>query len=326
MTRLSNFLSAVAIIMLASCESKMALIPAGGESPTTGEVAAICEVNSVILTAMVQANGLETNVVFDYGMTPSSLTNSVSASPNLLSDTAAATVTAKVAGLEANSTYYFRVRADNSGGSAVSTVISAKTYAAMDVDSNFYTCVTIGTQTWLVENLKATRYNDGAPIPYIFDKDVWKDGLNGKYVTDACCFYNNDSIKMESYGVLYNGYAVQTGKLAPRGWHVPSQAEVDSLKAYLAADDSGGKLKESGTTHWQDPNVGATNSTGFTARPGGIREGGRFKYLEQTAYYWVTTEVIKNMSFSMTLNCLDSKIGQDISPWSEGLSVRCIKD
>ncbi len=138
-----------------------------------------------------------------------------------------------------------------------------------DIDNNHYEAVRIGSQLWMAENLKTTRYNDGTPIPLVTDSLEW-DNL----VTPAYCWYRNDPVTYgETYGALYNLHVVSTGILCPSGWHVPSDAEWTVLSDYLGGESvAGGKLKEAGTTHWYTPNAGATNETGFTALPGGIRE------------------------------------------------------
>ena len=98
-----------------------------------------------------------------------------------------------------------------------------------DVDGNSYHTVKIGTQTWMVENLKTTKFNDGSPIPLIRDSSTWKASLTPGY-----CFYKNDSAKNKStYGALYNWNAVNTGRLAPKGWHVPTDAEWTVLINYV---------------------------------------------------------------------------------------------
>jgi uncharacterized protein (TIGR02145 family) len=119
------------------------------------------------------------------------------------------------------------------------------------------------------QDLKTTRLNDGTVIPMVTDRAAWT-----ALTTPGYCLYNNtnnaDSIR--TFGALYNWYAVNTGKLAPKGWHVPSNAEWTTLTTYLGGDSvAGGKLKEAGLANWITPNVGATNETGFSALPGGLR-------------------------------------------------------
>jgi len=151
-----------------------------------------------------------------------------------------------------------------------------------DQDGNVYKTVTIGTQTWMAENLRTTKYNDGTIIPNVIDGEEWTIQTTGVY-----CTYNNtfNTDTIVAYGHLYNWYTVNTGLLAPEGWHVPTDAEWTTLTDYLGGEDiAGAKLKETGITHWNRPNeLETTNETGFTALPGGYRNfiGGAF-------YYFVT--------------------------------------
>jgi uncharacterized protein (TIGR02145 family) len=158
-----------------------------------------------------------------------------------------------------------------------------------DIDGNVYHTVTIGTQTWMVENLKTTHYRDGEAIPYVTDSAIW-NGLS----TPAYCFYNNDAVANKAtYGALYNWYTASSPKLCPVGWHVPTDAEWTTLMTYLGGQIvAGGKLKEQGTAHWNSPNTGADNSTGFTAVPGGCRTMGLIQFYEigTFGYWWSSTE------------------------------------
>lgn len=145
----------------------------------------------------------------------------------------------------------------------------AITYGKMtDQDGNFYKTVTIGMQVWMAENLKTTRFNDNTTIPLVSDSVEWI-GSN----TPCYCWYDNDADTYRVvYGALYNWYAIKTGKLCPKGWHVPSNEEWITLRTYLGGEEiAGGKMKETGTLHWQSPNAGASNFSGFTALPGGVR-------------------------------------------------------
>ena len=136
------------------------------------------------------------------------------------------------------------------------------TYGSItDIDGNTYKTVTIGTQTWMAENLKVTKYNDGIAIPNVTDNTAWRE-----LTTGALCDYGNTPSNSETYGKLYNWHAVNTGKLCPTGWHVPSDAEWTELTDYLGGTSvAGDKLKETGSTHWSNLRTGATNETGFTA-------------------------------------------------------------
>ncbi len=152
-----------------------------------------------------------------------------------------------------------------------------------DIDGNVYHTVTIGTQVWLVENLKTTRYNDGTSIPLVTDSAAWSNAD-----TSAYCWYNNDIANKNTYGALYNWFTVNTGKLAIAGWHIPTDAEWTTLTDYLGGESiAGGKLKETGTTHWRSPNAGATNESGFTALPGGHRDvNGTFSAMGDDGFWW----------------------------------------
>lgn len=193
-----------------------------------------------------------------------------------------------------------------------------------DIDGNVYHTVKIGTQIWLVENLKTTRYNDGAPISLVTDSTAWSTLTAGGY-----CWYVNDIINKNIYGALYNWFTVNTGKLAPDGCHVPTDDEWTTLTTYLGGETgAGAKLKESGTTHWRTPNAGATNETGFTALPGGIRNiNGSFKAIGDDGYWWSATEYgstgkvwYRNMNYNNAgvVRVSNNKIN--------GQSVRCVVD
>ena len=162
-----------------------------------------------------------------------------------------------------------------------------------DGDGNNYPIVTIGTQTWMTENLKTTKYNDGTDIPLVIVDTAWNS-----LSTPAYCWYNNDFINKVNYGALYNWYTVSTSKLCPKGWHVLSDAEWTVLTTYLG-DNAGGKLKEAGFTHWSSPNTVATNESGFTALPGGFRwSSGYFYFVGYNGLWWSSSEYHTNYALS----------------------------
>ncbi|MGA1978434.1 MAG: fibrobacter succinogenes major paralogous domain-containing protein [Bacteroidales bacterium] len=202
-------------------------------------------------------------------------------------------------------------------------------------DGQRYKTVKIGTQIWLAEDLRTTSFNNGIVIPLVTDKTIW-----AVLTTPAYCWYNNDEASYKStYGALYNWYAVSTGKICPIGWHIPTDNEWKTLEMYLGmsqneADKSGmrisnegGKLKETGTTHWTNPNVGATNESGFTALPGGYRsDHGSFHDVGGYGHWWSVT-VYDAMS------AWDRCIDYDYAGFSRyndgkrcGFSVRCVRD
>jgi uncharacterized protein (TIGR02145 family) len=190
-----------------------------------------------------------------------------------------------------------------------------------DEDGNVYTSVTIGTQVWMVENLKTTKYNDGTAIPNVTDNAGWSSSTT----TAAYCWYNDDVATYKaSYGALYNWYAASTGKLCPTGWHVPSDTEWATLENYLGGKPvAGGKLKETGTTHWLSPNTGATNETGFTGLPGGVRGDNTpfFSAIGQIGWWWSAAE-----STVWDLTSGNTELGSSGLPQNAGASVRCLKN
>ena len=192
-----------------------------------------------------------------------------------------------------------------------------------DIDGNVYNTVTIGTQVWMTSNLKTTKYNDGTVIPLVTNNAEW-----AALSTPGYSWYNNDEATQKStYGALYNWYAVNTLKLCPTGWHVPSDAEWTILTTYLGASVAGDKLKETGTSHWSSPNSGATNATGFTALPGGGRyNDGTFGYLGSYGVWWSSTEFDSGYAWPRGMYYYDSSVGRVYGNKEIGFSVRCVKD
>jgi uncharacterized protein (TIGR02145 family) len=199
-----------------------------------------------------------------------------------------------------------------------------------DQDGTTYKTLVIGTQTWMAENLKAAHYRNGDPIPNVTDSTEWINLTMGAY-----CDYENNSDKSKVYGKLYNWYAVMDKEcIAPTGWHVPTLSEWQTLLDYLGGVNvSGGKLKETSTLHWNSPNTGATNESGFTALPGGIR----FCYVPSNGippfcgigYFgmlWSTHEYDEDKGSGINLD--NNRIDASIFPQykKDGLSIRCIKD
>ncbi len=201
-------------------------------------------------------------------------------------------------------------------------------------DGQSYNTVQIGNQCWLQENLISTKYNDGTNIPNVTNNSTW-DTLT----TPAYCWYDNDSTSYAgTYGALYNWYAVGTAILCPTGWHIPTDDEWKTMEMYLGltqeeADeigwrgvDEGGKLKEAGTTHWNSPNLGATDSSGFTALPGGYRYTGIFQNLGNNCDLWSATAGGSSTAWYRTLHYNLVKVNRYHLTKRLGFSVRCIKD
>ncbi|MFA6571574.1 MAG: FISUMP domain-containing protein, partial [Bacteroidota bacterium] len=184
--------------------------------------------------------------------------------------------------------------------------------------------VWIGTQIWSCTNLAVTTYRDGSTIPQVTDPTAWSN-----LTTGAWCYYNNDPSMGPIYGKLYNWYAVNDPRgLAPTGWHVPSEAEWTTLTTYLGGESvAGGKLKETGYTHWQSPNTGATNESGFSALPGGYRnEGGTFADIGLRDDWWSSTEYLATTAWYSWVNYSNATLSRDRTIKGYGFSVRLIKD
>jgi uncharacterized protein (TIGR02145 family) len=217
-----------------------------------------------------------------------------------------------------------------------------------DKDGNVYKAVKIGNQVWTVANLRTTKYNDGTPIPLVTDNSSW-----GKLTTPGYCYYNNmenpDSVTR--FGALYNWYAIHTGKLAPKGWHIPTKAEWDSLQTYLIANGynwdgttTGNEIAKAlaAKTGWGacsiDGAVGydmsLNNKSGFSAFPGGYRYGnsrdhsviGNFYFSGNYGYWWSITEFNDSTVYGRFLDFGKSNFCENSANKRQGQSVRLLKD
>jgi uncharacterized protein (TIGR02145 family) len=196
------------------------------------------------------------------------------------------------------------------------------------------TTVTIGTQVWTTKNLDVATYSDGTVIPQVTDPTAWEN-----LTTGAWCYYNNDSGTGTTYGKLYNWYAVAgihdtdpntpNKKLAPTGYHVPTDSEWSTLRTYLGGESvAGGMMKATGTTLWTSPNTAATNSSGFTGLPGGYRFNfGSFSSIGKFGYWWSSSESSAANAWYRDLGYLNGYalryfgLGK-----TNGFSVRCLRD
>ena len=210
-----------------------------------------------------------------------------------------------------------------------------------DADGNVYQAVTIGKQVWTVENLRTTKYNDGTAIPLVTGDTAWKN-----LRTPGYCYYNNtsnaDSIK--KYGALYNWYAVDTKKLAPKGWHVPTYAEWTILENYLIANGYNwdgttavNKIAKSmaAKTDWRTAadagdignDLTKNNRSGFSALPGGFRgDNGYFRVIGLYGYWWSATEIGASDAYFRYLGFGDAHLYRDGIRKSCGFSVRLLRD
>jgi uncharacterized protein (TIGR02145 family) len=197
-----------------------------------------------------------------------------------------------------------------------------------DNDGNSYKTVYIGTQQWMAENLKTAKYNDGTAIPYVTDNTQWQNNTTG-----AWSYYNNDAANNAKYGKLYNWYAVSpttngNKNVCPAGWHVPSYYDWWVLTDYLGGESvAGGKMKEVGTTSWNSPNTGATNTSLFTGLPGGTRgNDGDYVNIGGNGYWWSSSEYNTASAWYRHLSTNGGNAGRYGGNKVYGFSVRCLRD
>jgi uncharacterized protein (TIGR02145 family) len=198
--------------------------------------------------------------------------------------------------------------------------------AGVNFDGHQYASIILGNgQEWLAENLKTTAYANGDPIPNVTPNAQWSALTNG-----AWSYYNNDSKLVNPYGRLYNWYTVSDPRnVCPNGWHVPTDAEWEALSKYLGGEDfAGGKLKGKGTQYWTSPNMDASNDSGFTGLPGGIRyQAGFFVAMSDEGYWWSATANGTTLAMFRGLNFNNASfVKYDSGEKADGLSVRCMKN
>jgi uncharacterized protein (TIGR02145 family) len=203
-----------------------------------------------------------------------------------------------------------------------------KTYGTLtDQDGNIYKTITIGTQTWMAENLRTTKYRNGSAISNVNNDVAWQILTTGAY-----CNYKNteNTDTIATYGRLYNWYAATDSRnIAPAGWHVPTDDEWTTLTTYLGGNSvAGGKMKETGTMHWASPNTGATNESGFSAVPVGDRVGysGAFSSLVYGGSYWSSTQSDASNAWNCSLFSYYAYCCRWDYSKTFGSAVRLVKD
>jgi len=207
-----------------------------------------------------------------------------------------------------------------------------------DIEGNVYQGILIGTQCWTQSNLKVSKYRNGDNIPTGLSNSSWDNTTSGAYA-----IYDNNSVNDGLYGKLYNHYAVTDSRgLCPTGWHVPTDGEWNIMVKYLDPNTdtvcgncwqssiAGGALKSTTMQPtpggWASPNTGATNSSGFTALPGGRRDfTGGFRYVTDNGYWW-SSSVNGSGAWYRYLYDNNSYVGRGGNNRTFGFSVRCCRD
>jgi uncharacterized protein (TIGR02145 family) len=235
----------------------------------------------------------------------------------------------KVYGLSPATTYFLRAYATNAEGTAYGDELTLTTAppdtVATDLDGNVYRFITIGSQVWMSDNLKTTKYADGSPIATTTPSTL---DISLESTPDYQWSANRDASFVPAYGRLYTGYAVESNMLCPAGWRVPTDSDWRILSDQLGGINvAGGKLKESGTDHWISPNNAASNESGFSARAGG---GGRdprgnFDAPGQFVIYWSSTPA-ENGLWNRSLSYGDGNLRRDRSSEKMAYFVRCIRN
>jgi uncharacterized protein (TIGR02145 family) len=240
--------------------------------------------SSAILSGIAIANNLSTIVSFQIGITTDyDITIPFTDYP--ITGNEQYNVKFKMVDLKANCTYHYRIKAENSSGVTYGNDISFTTREMInDFEGNKYTIIKIGTQTWTMENLKTRFFSNGDAIT---NPEKPAPGTYTYPGYPAYWEYDYNNYNVADYGLLYNGYAVADSRnLCPAGWHVPSKEDLSVLAAYVGPSEGGYKLKEQGSIHWNGPNTGATNESGFSAFAGGQRLGSGFYRIKENGYWW----------------------------------------
>lgn len=191
-----------------------------------------------------------------------------------------------------------------------------------DIDGNNYRTVVIGTKEWMADNLKVAHYNDGTTISSA-TQDIFKTTGSGAHIA-----YGADAGNVATFGFLYNGYAVSTGKVCMTGWHVPSPTEWNQLATNLGGLETAGGRMKAVSSEWTSPNVAADNESGFSGLPGGSycrvcsSNSGIFADLGTDGYWWSSSAG----TFFYLTNDLASMRAKGTANINDGLSVRCVKN
>jgi uncharacterized protein (TIGR02145 family) len=317
----SGFL--ITFVLMSGCREKSPSLPILSTSPVT-DVTIYSAVSGGKITSDGRSDIIECGVCWNIYEKPTV------SDYKEVNKSGAMEFVCNIGDLNPNVTYYVRAYAYNSVGIAYGDELTFGTLvdtAALgnrvtDLDGNVYNVVTIGTQVWMKENLKTTKYNNGTVIRNEKNYSQWKDLTTGVY-----CDFNNDLSNSKVYGKLYNWFAVSS-QICPTGWHVPSNDEYLILFNFLGGENvAGAKMKEAGTAHWEEYND-ATNSSGFTALPGGHLDAYTVTLdtIGYMAILWTKTEFSEISSMIVGMSNGSAGIGNNPCLKIDGASVRCLKN
>ncbi len=310
----------------------------------TTQAASSIEQTVATLNAQINANGGNTTVSFEYGIS-TDYGNTINVTTNPISGNSNTNTSANITNLSENTTYNYRVVAINESGTSYGDNMSFTTkkteVKCQDYEGNNYQFVTIGNQTWMAENLKSTKYADGTSIPLVTENQEWSNLTSNN--NKAYCFYNNNAnYEGTTYGVLYTWTTAMNGEgetsanpskvqgICPSGWHLPSEAEWSELNIFIEND---GHYGTEGTalkapSFWNNGGSGTDNYK-FSALPGGYRVAGSgsFEGLGNLGYWWTTTHDPDSGSI-WSYSLFHDKVLQfhGGADKTYGLSVRCVKD
>jgi uncharacterized protein (TIGR02145 family) len=298
---------------------------------TLGQVPAVVadeatnvKITTATLSASVNPNYLLTAVMFELGTT-TGYGETITPDQSPLDGANSVNISVDLSNLSPETLYHYRIVATNELGTMTSEDITFTTYSAADADNNLYHSVTIGTQTWLSENLKTTKYRNGDIIGTTPDIDT---DISGESTPEYQWYYDGDLNNLSIYGKLYTWYvATDSRNICPAGWHAPSKDEWITLIDYLGSEDvAGSKLKETGDSHWM-VNSDADNSSGFTALPGGARfVSSLFWGINHAGIFWTTSFANESSIWTIFVYADRTNIDYALQAGNNGFSIRCIKD
>ena len=323
------FIMAALLLVTYSCKDEKVVIPPTIPELLTSTVTSITETSAVCGGSIITNGGAE---ITAKGICWGTITPPTILSSKTVDTGSKSTYISSITGLTANTTYYVRAYATNSVGTAYGNTYTFLTLPILfvagsgvtDKEGNTYTTVIIGTQEWMGSNLKTTKFNDDAVIPQVTVNTDWQH-----LTTPGYCWYKNDSSTYKgTYGALYNWHAVNSGKLCPTGWHIPTNNDWTTLETKLGADSMvGGRMKETGTTHWNSPNAGADNRGGFIALPAGSRSSvGDFESVGYDARWWSATELSPVAAWYRSVSYSNAAAQKGYGSKNYGYSVRCVKN